>query len=1188
MNNQRLRHLFLLALLLFTARLGWSQGATTAAMSGVITDGKGEGLPGATVIAIHTPTNTQYVSPTNSDGRFNIQNMRVGGPYTVRVTFVGYKDLVREGLSLSLGQNLRFDQKLSDSSTELAEVTVSGRQDPVMNAGRTGAATTVQREQIERLPTLSRSFADFTRLTPQAGGGGGFGGRSGSFNNVTIDGAVFNNAFGLSGTVGGQAGAQPISIDAVEQIQVSLAPYDVRQGSFTGAGINAVTRSGSNKTTGSVYFFNRNQRELFLGRKVGDQEVAVPDFRLQNYGVRVGGPIIKDKLFFFVSGERERRTDPPSGNFVASNGDRPANGTSVSQASESQLNNLSNFLQNQFGYAAGPYQGYNQAQNSDKITAKLDWNISQNHRLNVKYNLLRSVADIPPSSSGAISSRSGTQFGLPFQSAYYAINNNLDSYIAELNSTFGSRFSNNLTAGYTAFRDFREPFSSLFPFVEIGNGTGLTGATGTQVANATYTSFGFEPFTAGNILNTDTYQFGDNFTAYLGKHSVTLGTYNEHYRFKNGFAPNFNSTYRFNSLEDFYNNNGFAYDRNSGSLTALPSGATRVTPAQFLLQYGANPTGELPFAKINATQLGLYVQDEYSPLSNLRITAGLRGDLPIIEGTIAQNYAVSGGTDPATGTSYAGLTFRDGVKINTSQLPARKVLFSPRIGFNWDVNDDKKTQLRGGTGIFTGRVPFVWLSNQASNNGVLFGSVFANSAANGINTYNRFNPNTRFYVPGSGGPIAGPANANTTYNLAVTDREFQFPQVWRTNLAVDQELPGGVVATLEGFYTRDMNAVYLENVNLPGSAENPVNRPTGPDRRPIFYTFGAPQTGANAGLVALTANNRIYGGRGGVSATNPNITDAILLKNTNKGYSYAVTGQLQKTFGNGLYGSLAYTYTDSRSVNDGGSIAQSQWRDRQISGDPNANVLSYSQFLQRHRVVAVGSYRREYLNHLGTTLSVFYIGAPQGRFSYVYAGDMNGDGAGGNNDLIYIPRNSSEINLRDITYLDNNRTVASTYTAAQQYADLDAYINQDKYLSSRRGEYAERNGGEFTWLHQVDMKLLQDLFVDLGENRNTLQLSVDIFNVGNLLSSNWGTVQSTNRTNLLSFSGYNAQGQPVFTYPYLTNPAIGPGTAASGSNPAIPGAVVAQPVTLSSTFRDNVTTIGSRWQAQVGIRYIFN
>ncbi|MCA8833435.1 TonB-dependent receptor [Hymenobacter pini] len=1156
----------LVPIAVLAAQLSWAQGTTTSAMNGIITDKAGEGLPGATVIAVHNPTNTQYVAPTNSEGRFNIQNMRVGGPYTIRVSFVGYKEAVRENIFLSLGQNQRLDINLSESEQTLGEVVVTGRQNPVINAGRTGAATTIQREQIERLPTLNRSFNDFTRLTPQANGQS-FGGRNGNFNNVTIDGAVFNNAFGLSSTIGGQAGAQPISVDAIEQIQVSLAPYDVRQGSFTGAGINAVTRSGSNKVTGSAYFYNRNQRELFLGRKVGDVEVPVTDFRLRNYGVRLGGPIIKDKVFFFVSGEQERRTDPPSGNFRASNGDTPANGTSVSQASELQLNTLSNFLAGTYGngigiknadgslynYETGVYQGYSQRQNSDKVTAKIDWNISQNHRFNIKYNYLRSYADVPPSGSGSIANtRSGTAFGLPYQSAYYTINNNLNSYIAELNSTFGSRFSNNLTAGYTANRDFRTPFSSIFPFVEIGNGVGRTGTTGATSPNATYTSFGYEPFTAGNLLNSDTYQFGDNFTAYLGKHNVTVGTYNEFYKFKNGFAPNYNSYYRFNSLEDFYSSNGYNYDRGTGQLTALAAGATRATPSQFQLQYAANPEGNFPYADIRAKQFGLYLQDEYTPVSNLRITAGIRADLPIISSDVAQN------------TAAAALTFRDGEKINTSELPKKQVLFSPRVGFNWDVNDDKKTQLRGGTGIFTGRVPFVWISNQASNNGVLFGSIAATSAATAANY--PFSPDVAKYIPAS-------RAANTTYNLAVTERDFKFPQVWRSNLALDQDLGNGLVATLEGFYTKDLNAVYHQNVNLPNSTA----RATGADNRQIFYDLSR-STLNSAGLytgTGLVANNRIYGGQGGATAANPNITDAIVMKNTSKGYSYALTGQLQKSFSNGLFASLAYTYSDARSVNDGGSIAQSIWRDRSVSGDPNANVLSYSQFLQRHRVIAVASYRKEYLGHLGTTLSVFYTGSPLGRFSYLYSGDMNGDSQ--SNDLVYIPRNQGEIALRDVTLTAAQG--GGVYSAAQQWADLDAYISQDKYLSKHRGEYAERNGGELPWLHQVDVKLLQDLFVDLGKNRNTLQLSVDIFNIGNLLNSDWGTLRTPNRTNLLTFQGYNAQGQPTFTYPYLTNPST---TTVNGATTVTPG------VPLSRTFRDNVGSISSRWQAQVGIRYIFN
>ena len=1189
MNFIRLHRFFLLVSLLLTLpRLGWSQGTTTAAMSGTITDAKGEGLPGATVIAVHTPTNTQYVAPTNSEGRFNIQNMRVGGPYTVKVTFVGFQDANRSGISLTVGQNERIDVKLSDSSTQLGEVVVSGRQDPVINAGRTGAATTIQREQIERLPTLNRSFADFTRLTPQANGLG-FGGRSSSFNNFTVDGAIFNNAFGLSGTVGGQTGAQPISIDAIEQIQVSIAPFDVRQGSFTGAGINAVTRSGSNRYSGSLYYFNRNESRYFLGREVGDQKATVTDFRLRNIGGRIGGAIIKDKLFFFVSGERERRTDPPSGNFLASGEGRTANNTSISQVSTTQLNTLSTFLNTQYRYQTGPYQNFSQRQNSDKLTVKLDWNITQNHRFNVKYNLLRSVADIAPSNSGSLTGaaatgRQGTAFGLPFLSSYYEINNNLDSYIAELNSSFGSRFSNNLTAGFTAFRDFRASTSSPFPFVEIGNGVGLLGVTGTQAPNATLTVFGYEPFTANNLLNTDVYQFGDNFTAYLGKHSVTLGTYNEYYRFQNGFAPNFNSYYRFSSLEDFYSNTGFAYNRTANTLTPLAAGTVRANPTQFQNQFPANATGAFPFAEIRAAQFGLYVQDEYSPLPNLRLTAGLRGDLPVVTSDIAQN------------TNAAALPFREGERINTSRLPKRTVLFSPRIGFNWDVNNDKLTQLRGGSGIFTGRVPFVWLSNQASNNGVLFGSNFTNNIA-GITTFNTFNANPQFNVPGRPDGYAPnvPATSNTAYNLAVTARDFKYPQVWRTNLAVDQQLPGGLVATLEGFYTKDVNAIYHQNVNLPGTDESAINRPAGSDQRPIFYTFGAPLTGANTGLVQTTANNRIYGFLPAPvpNSTNlpnsntpqrPNISDAIVMRNTNKGYSYALTGQLQKSFSNGLFASLAYTYTDARSVNDGGSIAQSIWRDRQVSGDPNAEALSYSQFLQQHRVIAVGSYRHEFLGRLATSLSVFYNGAPQGRFSYVYNGDMNGDAQTGN-DLMYVPRNRQDIVLRDISLANQGGGV---FTADQQYAALDSYINQDKYLSKRRGQYAERNGAEFPWLHQVDMKLIQDLFQNIGENRHTLQLSLDVFNLGNLLNSGWGTIQASNRSNPLSFAGYTTDGRPAFTFPYLVNQSIiTPGVPATPTAPAIPP-VLAPGQVLGRTFRDNVGAISSRWQAQVGIRYIFN
>ena len=873
MNNSYLRHFVLLALMLFTARLGWSQGATTAAMSGVITDKTGAGLPGATVIAVHTPTNTQYVSPTNSDGRFNIQNMRVGGPYTVKVTFVGYKDLVREGVYLTLGQNLRFDQQLNDATTELSEVTVTGRQNPVMNADHTGASTTVQRETIERLPTLNRSLNDFTRLTPQANGQN-FGGRSGSYNNITVDGAIFNNAFGLSSTVGGQASAQPISLDAIDQIQVSIAPFDVRQGSFTGAGINVVTRSGSNKVSASIYDFYRDQN--LVGSTVNGVKSDYPKFNLNNVGFRVGGPIIKDKLFFFINAESERRNDPPTGNFTASRDGIPAGGT-VSAASGRELDILSNFLQQQYGYNPGPYENFTLKSNSDKATVKIDWNINTNNRFNIKYNYLKSYADIAPSTSGGINNqRSQSQFGLPFLSSYYRINNNLNSIIAELNSTLGGgKYSNNLTAGYSAFRDFRESSGGIFPLVDIGTAVGRTPiGTANVTASNSLTSFGFEPFSAFNILNSDVYQFGDNFTAYLGKHNVTVGTYNEYYKFKNGFSPNYYGNYAYNSLEDFYASAGFDYNRAAGTFTPLAPGSVRPGAQRYNFSYSALPGG-FPFAEISAAQLGLYVQDEWSPLSNLKVTYGIRADLPFLTSDLQQNANV------------AALTgFREGVQINTGNAPKKSVLFSPRVGFNWDVNDDRKTQLRGGTGIFTGRVPFVWLSNQASNNGVQFGSFSSIGSSTIVPTGTTpayFSPNVDAYRPTN-------AAANTSYNIAVTASDFKFPQVWRTNLAIDQELPGGVIGTLEAFYTKDINAVYHQNVNLPGSEESPVYRATpvgtGGDNREVFYVLN----NLGAGITTSpTRANQIYGqiptAQGGNTAAKPNISDAILMRNTNKGYS---------------------------------------------------------------------------------------------------------------------------------------------------------------------------------------------------------------------------------------------------------------------------------------------------------------
>ena len=1097
---------------------------TSAAISGTVLDEKGEGLPGANIIAIHEPTGSRYGAATRADGNFNIVNMRVGGPYKVTVSFVGYKDVVKTGINLTIGQDLRINSKLETAESQLEEVRVVAARSSVINSGRTGAATTVGNKQITTLPTLSRSLTDFTRLDPRSNGGLSFAGRSSAYNNISIDGALFNNTFGLNGTVGGQASASPISVDAIDQFQVNIAPFDVRQGMSTGASINVVTKSGTNEWSGSVYGFNRTQD--LVGAKVGSVESPVLNFGVTQFGGRIGGAIIKNKLFVFASYEQEKKTDPGTTFKPTRSGVTPD--ASTSSVKVEDLDKLKAFLLEKFKYDPGAYENYDRLNESSKLNLRLDWNISDKHKFNIKYNTLRSFADIPASGSGALSNGRGTSnTNIPFQGGLYRINNNLSSYIAELNSTFGGKIANNLTVGYTQLRDFREsPVNSTpFPTVDIGNG-----ATGTPLSA---TSFGFEPFSANNILDSDVLQISDNLTVYSGKNVFTFGVAFENNEFRNGFAPNYYGGYQFRSFDDFY------ASVNNGASNAL----------QFRQQSSNTP--EFPFARMKGSTLSFYAQDEISVGKGIKLTFGIRADgtsFPVEKNATTNNPFV-----PA-------LTFANGEKLATDRFPEFTLLWSPRIGFNWDVNEEKQTQIRGGAGIFSGRVPYVWLSNQLSNNGVLFGSESINLPGTGTLPARPFNANVDFYRPkvdiGSLKP--------TSYNLAVTDANFKFPQIFRANLAIDRNLGNGWLATFEGIYTKDINAVYVDNVNLPTSQRNAI----GADNRPIYYNVGA-------NGFPSTVNNRIYGSiaaaQGGNTTEKPNISDAIVMRNTNQGYSYALTGTIAKSFESGLYASLSYTNTDSRSVNDGGSIAQSMWRDRFVSGNTNADVTSYSNFLQRHRIVAFGSYKVNYFNNkMATTFGFTYATGPAGRLSYTYAGDINGDGSGGaGNDLIYIPRDQSEILLR-------NLTVGTTiYTAAQQWTNLDDFIKQDSYLNSRRGQYAERNGAELPWSTNFDFKIIQDFNIKIGGKVNTIQLTFDMFNAGNFVSPNWGLNQIPVRTSLISFVGYDnatgsvatgsvPTGKPIFTFPFRT-----------GTTP------------LTDSFQNSVG-LGSRWQGQLGIRYIFN
>lgn len=1067
-----------------------AQNETTASLNGIVADAKGP-VPGATIIAVHEPSGSRYSTTSRADGRYNLPSMRIGGPYRVTVSYVGFQNQTERVEKLALGQNSTLNFKMNEDATTLTEVTVVGSQGKIFNSGRTGASQNISRAAIQNLPTLNRSFTDFVKLTPQFSvqfGSPSFAGRSNVGNNFTIDGALFNNAFGLQGTIGSQTNSQPINMDAFEEISVNIAPYDVRQSGFTGAAINAVTRSGTNEFQGTLNTYYRNQ-DLVSDQNYAGLKTPVNNFSLKGYGFTLGGPIIKNKLFFFASGELERRSDPATGFVASRNG---STGPNVAQVKGEDLDKLSSFLKG-LGYEPGAYENYPLNTKSDKISAKLDYNINDKNTVSLKYFYFRSFKDILPSNSGAPkNSRQPTQYSLPFQSAGYGINNNMDNINLEFRTRFNNKLSNQLTVGFNNMNDFRESKGNKpFPLVDITNANG-----------GSYTAFGYEPFTAFNTLKTKVYQVTDNLNIYAGRHEITLGANYEGYRVTNGFAPNYYGAYTFNSLDDFYN-----------SATNGVSNASK-----YQIQYAVTPDGSFPYAKISSNMFGLYAQDAYTVSDQLKVTAGLRVDLTdISSGSAARNENVE------------KLTFADGEKIDVSRFPKAALLWSPRVGFNWNVNNEGKTQVRGGTGIFTGRPPLVWITNQASNNGVQFGSESINNPTNrpftpDVNAYRNVNHAT--------------AANNTAYNLAVTQSDFKFNQVWRSNLAVDQKLPGGVTGTIEALYSKDINAVYFRNINLNTSAFTPL---AGADNRPVY------------------GSSRIYGSATPTPA-NPNISDAIVMTNTNKGYSFSLTGTLAKEFKGGFFATAGYTYTDSRSVNDGGSIAQSMWRDRQVSGSPNTDALSYSNYMVKNRFIASLAYRKEYISHLGTTISMFYQLQDGLRYSYTYGNDLNNDGLSGN-DLIYVPTSKADILLVPEN-ADDKRT------AGQLWSQLDAYISQDSYLNKKRGQYAERNGLVANMIGTLDLRIAQDLFGSIQNKRHSLQVTFDIFNFGNLINKTWGVPKFANRAiGLLNYKGIDpVTKKPTFSFPYLN---------ADSQTP------------LTSTFANNIDET-ARWRMQIGLKYKFN
>ncbi len=1055
---------FLIILMLSIASFG--QGVTTGSLTGRVLDETDKPMVGASVVATHLPSGTSYGAITRELGRFTILGMRVGGPYRVVVSFLGYEKYQIDDIYIRLGNTSELNMKLKETAVKKQEVVIYGKADAVFNSDRTGAATSVLTENIENLPTISRRINDFLRLTPQSSKEGSFSGMDNRLNNITVDGSYFNNSFGLAGQPGDRTRVAPISLDAIEQIQVSVAPYDVRQGNFVGAGVNMVTKSGTNNFTGSIYYQTRN--ESFIGTKASDANFDPGTFKFNMIGVRLGGPVIKNKLFFFGNFETEDLVQPGT-TFIANDGTQQAGGN-VTRVLKGDLDKLSSFLRDKFGYETGPYQGYDFNTPALRFVFRFDYNLDDKNKFSLRYNHLDSKSDILLSNSSSLGfgNRRSNISALNFKNSNYAILENIRSIIGEWNGILSDNVSNNLIIGYRFHDESREQPGKLFPFVDI------------LKDNTTYTSFGTEPFTPENALTYSTLQLQNNLNIFLKEHRLLFGLSLERFESKNVFFPGSQSVYVYNSLDDFFTDaNDYLQNPNR---TTSP-----IRLKRFQYRYSNIPGQDIPIQPLKVIYGGIYAQDNWSLLDNLQISLGLRVDVPFFEKTGYRNPEV----ETLNFMDENGAT----VKYSTDKLPDPNPLISPRLGFNFDLGNNKTTQIRGGTGIFTGQPAFVWISNQIGNNGILTGFIRNDDADNNPLTYRPFNPNPNAYKPAN---ITGQPAAN--YELALTDPNFKFPQIWRSNIALDQKLLFDVIGTLEFIYSKDINGIYYINANL----KDPDAKYVGSDSRPRW-----------------TGSNRI----------NSKIDNAIVLKNQDIGYSWMFSASLERPFIDNFFGKIGYSYGESKNTVDPGSIAFGSWNNNQHNGNPNKPPLSFSAYSPDHRFFAALSYKLDYFNFGATTISLFWETISGPRTSYVFAGDFNGDG-GTSNDLIYIPKDKSEMNFQEYKVGDK------TFTVAEQEEAWEKYIQQDDYLKNRRGQYAERNGVVLPAKSTLDLSISQEFYTNLFGKRNAIIFRFDIFNLTNLLNKDWGVGKTLITNQPLIARPAGSDGKPVYRLRAINNELI--------------------------------------------------
>ena len=1010
---------------------------TTSALSGKVTmaDTKEEVI-GATIQAIHEPSGTKYAAVTNSNGRFTIQGMRNGGPYSVAISYIGYETKTFRNIVLELGETYNLNALLSEDANELTEVVVSGKASKFA-AEKTGASTNINQRTIQELPTINRSIGDLAKLSPYYGGSNSFGGMNGKMSNFTLDGANLNNNFGLNSSLPG--GGNPISMDAIDEVQMVVAPFDVRQSNFIGGGINAVTKSGTNTFKGTAYFYYTNE-DMHGNRVDGVQNSEPNPGEEKVYGFTLGGPIIKDKLFFFANYERTNTENIPTYWHPDLTGGGADNKTYTSRTTLEDMQMISQFVKNKYGYDTGSPTDYPGDIVNNKYLARLDWNINQNHHLAVRFNHTNNSRWTPPSATsrdvGGLSASCVGISSMAFANSFYNQENKVTTFSGDLNSRFGQNISNQLLVTYSNIDDPRSSDSQIFPMVDI------------MKDGDPYMTLGYEIFTYNNRVQNKILTINDNFTYYMGNHKLTAGFSFEHQKALNNYMRQGTGYYRYASMEDFMDG-------------AAPIGVALTT---------GNNGEENPSSQVVFNQIGLYVQDDWNITEKFKINYGIRFDNLIFqnEGAVRNDelYAVDFG----------------GRHVDTGLWPKSNWQISPRVGFVWDALGDKSLKVRGGTGLFAGRMPLVFFTNMPGQSGMMQTTYVTKDAT----ALSQFTGGMKTNVRDMETILKNYAQGMAYY--AGVDPDFKMPQVWKTSIGIDYQVPVSFPLTLTGefTYTKNINAVHLDNYNMK-SPDDTWRHITGADNR----------------LIYPAASEYQYTSKG-----------TYVLTNNHKGHGWTASLQLQAEPIKNLFVSAAYTHTVNREVTAlPGSNAQSAWQYMHTVNGPNAVEVRNSGFVTPDRVIANISYK-----YGKDHFSLFYSGYSPSGYSYTYSNDINGDGL--SYDLMYIPRDDSEIKFVS----DDDRIAFWNF------------VEQDDYLKNHKGEYADLYGARAPWVHTFDFKWAHDFDLKIGNTSHKLQLIANIENIGNLLKSSWGVAkiipgQSNNMFKILSVT--NAKevkegAQPIF------------------------------------------------------------